>query len=154
MTRCACSEFSAPLKSFDDVLERIKSSTEISRTLKHQYLHAHSGLAIWKCSECGADWAEERPYPEVHGGGPSCFFRTPSADGHALSRLYDGEILRWRKNYEDEGFLQGLGDERGPERCAEADCKRLRIPGSLRCRKHHFKMIKGYEPLGPSEPVS
>lgn len=145
MTTCVCAEFSAPLKNFEEVLERIDAGPQISRTLKQNYFHARSGLSVWKCSECGADWAAEQPFPEAHGGGPCCFFQISSADRHALAREYQGEIPQWRKDHEDRQFIQTLGPECGPEKCSEKGCELLRVAGSSKCRAHHFKMIRGYE---------
>ena len=145
MTSCVCSQLSASLKSFEDVLERLDVEQLISKTLEYQYYHARAGISVWTCSACGADWAEERPFPEAHGGGPSCFFRVASPDRHVLSREYKGEILQWRKAFEDGQLLDSLGAEIGPEHCSDEGCDRLRVAGSSKCRRHHFKMIRGYE---------
>lgn len=149
MTSCVCSEFSAPLKNFEEVLERLDVGRLISKSLEFQYIHARSGVSVWMCSACGADWAEERPFPETHGSGPSCFFQISSPDRNALSREYRGEILEWRKTFEDEHYLDSLGSEIGPEKCSDEACHRLRVAGSSKCRRHHFKMIRGYESNKP-----
>ncbi len=145
MMDCVCSQFSATLNSFEDVIERLDVGQLISKTLEHQYYHARAGVSVWRCMACGADWAEERPFPEAHGSGPSCFFRIASPDRHALSREYTGEILQWRKAFEDRQLLESLGSEVGPEECSEKGCNRLRVTASSKCRRHHFRMIRGYE---------
>ncbi len=42
----------------------------------------------------------------------------------------------------DREFWATLGEEIGPERCAEPGCERKRIQYSVLCRRHHFETIR------------
>ncbi len=44
---------------------------------------------------------------------------------------------------EDQKFFNSMGQEVGPQACREPGCTRLRVSGSVRCRRHLFEMVKG-----------
>ncbi len=47
---------------------------------------------------------------------------------------------------DDEQFWLSLGEEVGSDTCTTAGCSRKRIPLSVKCRTHHFEMVKGRPP--------
>lgn len=47
-----------------------------------------------------------------------------------------------RYSYRD--FWEALGDEQGPELCSTISCGRGRIAMSVKCRKHHYEMVRGH----------
>jgi hypothetical protein len=47
-----------------------------------------------------------------------------------------------RFSYRD--FWDALGEEIGPEICTSVDCQRKRIALSLKCRKHHYEMVRSH----------
>ena len=49
-----------------------------------------------------------------------------------------------RQKYEESVFVNSLGPEVGPSVCKSPACKRLTVKLSVKCREHHFLMIRGY----------
>ena len=47
-----------------------------------------------------------------------------------------------RYSYRD--FWDVLGEDRGPELCSTTGCVRSRIAFSVKCRKHHYEMVRGH----------
>jgi hypothetical protein len=46
----------------------------------------------------------------------------------------------YQRMYAD--WWNSLGPEIGPERCTDPSCTRLRIASSVKCRRHHYEMLK------------
>ncbi len=46
--------------------------------------------------------------------------------------------------YSYREFWKLLGDEEGPEFCSTINCGRGRISMSVKCRKHHYEMVRGH----------
>ncbi len=53
---------------------------------------------------------------------------------------YENPPSHWRRV--DGRWYASLGDEVGPERCAQAGCERRHIVHSVMCRVHHYEMVK------------
>lgn len=62
-------------------------------------------------------------------------------EGHKAYRriVYENPPSYWRRLHGD--WYRRLGHELGPGRCTTLDCPRLRIPQSVRCRRHHYEMV-------------
>ena len=55
-------------------------------------------------------------------------------------------ISRQFKSNEDYYFFLAIGAEDSEHRCNEIGCENYRVSSSKKCRKHHFEMIRGYQP--------
>jgi SMI1 / KNR4 family (SUKH-1) len=53
---------------------------------------------------------------------------------------YENPPSYWRRV--DGGWYASLGDEVGPEKCADAGCPRRHIVHSVMCRAHHYEMVR------------
>jgi cell wall assembly regulator SMI1 len=65
------------------------------------------------------------------------------ARGHERYRriVHENPTSYWRRI--DGDWYEKLGDEAGPEPCTTEGCTRLHIAFSVKCRKHHYEMLRG-----------
>lgn len=139
---CDCKKYSSPLTTFGDVIARCEHSLEIEATLEVASTDADGWASVMRCRECGALWACEYPFSEIHGGGPACLYRISTVDPDRWLAQDSGLTMRLRSEDEDRRFFSELGREVGPELCHHVNCPKLRIEHSVMCRLHHFEMVK------------
>ena len=138
---CICNKYLSPPTTFDEVQERCAVSDKIRPTLEKIAYEPNKWMSVYRCRDCGTHWAEEYPFGEQHGGGPSCFYVIGSNNPETWLETADDLTAEIRRNYEDEMFYKSLGSEIGPEPCKHEECERKRIPLSVMCRCHHFEMV-------------
>ena len=81
MTNCNCNNFSAPICSRRDAVERCRHSTTIAATLDRRWVDSAKWMAVAVCKDCGQLWAEEAsPFGTNHGGGPDCYYQIETND--------------------------------------------------------------------------
>ena len=144
MPNCKCNSLKDPLRNLEDIHARCKASNdEAYRTLENVRRVNDQWLTIFRCRVCGSLFAEEYPFSEMHGGGPTCLYQIETTDLDSWLKLFQPVTPKLRQIAEDAAFFKVLGEEIGPEICRHEGCTRLRIRNSVMCKQHHFEMLKG-----------
>lgn len=132
--------FRRPLKSLDDVRERVAFTEEIKAELKE--VKVGDWKILHQYEPDGTYWAEEYPFGEMHGGGPSCLYLIDADD--PISYFDTGPYLtsELRKEEDRREFWNALGEENGVMVCRAEGCDRKNIKYSVFCKKHHYESIK------------
>jgi hypothetical protein len=141
MATCACAQWLAPLREWNDVKARIGSSVAQDLSPNLDLEAEGSWVMVFRCRVCGQRWAKEFPFSEMHGGGPPCLYALNTDDPTAWLGEGPGLPSRLRRDHEDQAFFERLGDERPEPRCAAQGCSRGAIAQSIFCRRHHFEMV-------------
>ena len=133
-------EFEEPLSSYSEMMRRCDCFPEIRQHL--DLLERGNWRSVYKSKIDGSLWAEEFPFGEMHGGGPSAFYRIYSDDTSKwlASAPYITNEIRTQK--EDQDFIDVIGEETGPETCRREGCKMLHVAYSVLCKRHHFESIR------------
>ena len=138
---CKCTNYSEPLATFSDVKQRCEHYEDLRATLDTVVDDLRAWRSVLRCRVCGALWAQEYPFSEMHGGGPACFYRITTADPAQWLVTAPDLTMQLRREHEDRSFFACLGEEIGPELCRHSGCTHKRIQFSVMCRLHHFEMI-------------
>jgi len=141
MATCNCKQYSKSVRSYADLQERCNDGTTILANLELVESDSSRWLSIYKCPCCSQYWANEYPFSEQHAGGPPCPYQIETNNPVLWLEQNLGITLIIRQRHEDQEFYNGLGQEIGPEKCRNQLCKRLKIGGSIYCKKHHFEMV-------------
>lgn len=142
MKPCFCEKYLSPLTTFDEVQGRCAVSGELLPFFERVAVDSRKWVSVYRCRICGTFWAEEYPYGEMHGGGPSCLYIIETHNPEAWLEAADNLTSKIRQRHEDERFYESLGPELGPELCKHEACGRKRIALSVMCRCHHFEMVR------------
>lgn len=142
MNSCACEKYGTPLKTYDDLQRRCAGANEILPYLESLATDLATWMSVYRCRICGTLWAEEYPWGERQGGGPSCLYRIQTADPETWLKKAELLTMQIRVGYEDEKFYESLGPETEREMCRHEGCERHAISLSAMCRRHHFEMVR------------
>lgn len=138
---CCCHDYSAPLRSFADLVARCGAANEIAPFLETLQSDSSGWMSVSRCTVCGQLWAREYPYAESHGGGPPCYYQIDAKEPDMWLSTAAPITNALRREGEDAAFLANLGEEEGPEACRHAGCTRLHVSQSVFCRMHHFESV-------------
>jgi hypothetical protein len=129
------------LRSFADLVARCNAANTIAPFLEAIQSDSTTWMSVLRCKVCGQIWVRESPFAEHHGGGAPCYYQVAVEKPEMWLATASPVTDALRREGEDAAFLANLGEERGPEPCRHAECKRLRVSQSVFCRTHHFENI-------------
>ncbi len=141
--KCKCDKYSASPTTVEELRARAAETAEIKMTLDELEVDSSGWLSILRCRTCGTLWAKES-LPERYD--PPRLYQIKTDNPKRWLQEHESFIEKIYRDYEDNAFLQTLGDEVGPEHCKHEGCTRKRIKNSVLCRRHHFEMILHREP--------
>jgi len=100
MNKCNCDNYSHPLKTLNDIQNRMSNTSPITSTLKKVTEPNEYWISVCECSDCGKYWAKEYPYSEAHGGGSPCYYIIDIVDPHDWIKKAKGITHNIRKSEE------------------------------------------------------
>jgi hypothetical protein len=133
-------EFRSPLQTIADIHERVKHSERIKRGLIE--VKVGDWKALYRSREDETYWAEEFPFGEMHGGGPSCFFMIEEDDPVSAFDRPEHFTSSIIKESERMKFWDALGEDEGDQICKTEGCSEMNTKYSVLCRRHHYENIR------------
>ena len=124
----------------EDLYERVKHSERIKKELSQ--MKVGNWKALYRNEADDSYWAEEYPFGEMHGGGPSCFFLIEGDDPVAVFNRPEHFTSSIRKEFERKKFWEALGEDEGDQTCRIESCKRKNMKHSVFCKRHHYESIR------------
>lgn len=101
---CICQKYTAIPKTLTEVQDRMSHEREFRKDL--EVVASFDWRSVLKCKLCGALWAEESPYSEIQGGGPSCFYIIETDDPQNWLETMPQMTIEIRKKAEPWRFKQ------------------------------------------------